>query len=476
MSISTLSRDKGHEIWLPDYQGRSGRLYVAIADALADDIAKGRLKPGERLPTHRELAWRLKLSVSTISKAYALAERRHLVAGEVGRGTFVIPRPTDLSSVEPNRAQSDVIDLSFNCPVIFPEHRQAIALALRTITESGRIENLIPYHRDWLGLPEHRAAAGRWLSHLGVAAEVDDIVLVNGAQQAAAAILSALTEPGDAIGLEELTDPGIRFLAANRHLKIRSLPIDEDGVVPGSFETACREGSLRLAFLIPTHHSPTLAVMPEERRREIGEIAARYNVTVIENDVYGSLVDPPSTPLASFAPEHCFYLTSHSKILAPGLRIGFIAAPPGRAKDLIPGLAATTWMASLVPAEIASHLIENGSAARLAAQQRQELQRRQAMAAEILEGQQFRSLSTGFHVWLTLPEHWRAESFVAALKVRGVAVTPAEAFIVGQGSSAHAVRISLGGATQSRTELRRGLETIAEVLREKRSAASFLVL
>lgn len=476
MSISTLSRDKGREIWLPDYAGRSGRLYVAIADALAEDIAKGRLKPGERLPTHRELAWRLKLSVSTISKAYALAERRHLVAGEVGRGTFVNPPPTDLSSVEPNRPQSDVIDLSFNCPVIFPEHEQAIAIALRSITEGGRIAGLVPYHRDWVGLQEHRAAASRWLSYLGASAQAEDIVLVNGAQQAAAAILSALTEPGDTIGLEELTDPGIRFLAANRHLKTKSLPLDEHGVVPATFEAACRDGSLRLTFLIPTHHSPTLAVMPAERRREIADIAARYNVTVIESDVYGSLVDPAPPPLASFAPKHCFYLTSQSKILAPGLRIGFIATPPGRAKDLIPGLAATTWMASLVPAEIASHLIVNGAASRLAAQQRQELQSRQALAAQILEGQQFRSLPTGFHIWLTLPEHWRAESFVTTLKARGVAVTPAEAFIVGQGPSPHAVRISLGGATRSRTELQRGLETVAEVLREKRSPASFLVL
>lgn len=476
MSISTLSRDKQGDIWLPDYTDRPGRLYVAIADALADDIAKGRLKPGEQLPTHRDLAWRLKLSVSTISKAYALAERRHLIAGEVGRGTFVVPRPTDLSSVEPNRAQSDVIDLSFNAPVIFPEHEEALVGALRALAESGRTAGLIPYHRDWLGLPEHRTAAGLWLSDLGITAQSDDIVLVNGAQQATAAILSALTEPGDTIGLEELTDPGIRFLAANRQLMTKSLPMDEDGILPESLEAACREGSLKIVFLIPTHHSPTLAVMPVERRREIAGIVARHNVTVIESDVYGGLVEPAVPPLATFAPEHCFYVTSQSKILAPGLRMGFIATPPGRARDLIPGLAATTWMASLVPAEIASRLIENGTAARLAAQQRQELQRRQTLAAEILDGQQFRSLPTGFHIWLTLPGHWRSESFVTALKARSVAVTPAEAFIVGQGASPHAVRISLGGATQSRCELQRGLETVAEVLREKRSAASFLLL
>lgn len=476
MSITTLSRNKNEDAWAPRYVGRPGRLYVAIADAIGEDIAAGRLRPGERLPTHRELAWRLKLSISTVSKAYALAERRHLIAGEVGRGTFVTSRPSDLSSAEPNRPQSDAIDLSFNCPVPFPEQEEALASTLRAMGESGRMATLMPYHRHWLGLPEHRATAVRWLSGLGVRAEADDIVIVNGAQQATATILAALTEPGDTIALEDLTDPGVRFLAANRHLKTRGLPIDEQGLLPEAFEAACRDGTVRVLFCIPNHHSPTLAVMPVERRERIAGIAARYGVTVIESDVYGSLLEKPLPALSTFAPEHCFYVTSYSKVIAPGLRIGLIAAPPGRAKDLVPGLAATTWMASLISAEIVSRMIEDGKAARLAALQREEFGRRQAMAARILNGHQFTSLPTGLHIWLALPEYWRAAGFVAALKARGVAVTPAEAFIVRQGPSPHAVRLSLGGAAPSRADLQRGLETVAEVLLEKRSAASFLVL
>jgi DNA-binding transcriptional MocR family regulator len=463
-------------MWIPDFKNRPGRLYVAIADAIAEDIAEGRLSSGERLPTHRELAWRLNLSISTVSKAYALAERRHLIDGEVGRGTFVALRPSDLSRAEPNRAHTDLTDLSFNCPVAFPEQESAIAQAMHAVADSGRIPALTPYHRLWLGLPEHRQAAVKWLSGLGVTTQADDVVVVNGAQQATATILAALTEPGDTIALEELTDPGIRFLAANRHLTPKGLPLDQHGLIPEAFESACRAGPIRILFCIPNHHSPTLAVMPIERRKAIAEIAARFDVAIIESDVYGSFLDKPLPPIATFAPEQCFYLTSLSKIISPGLRIGFIAAPPGRAKDLIPGLAATTWMASLLPAEVASHLIDNGTAWRLAEQQRDELRKRQALAMDILRGHQFTSLPSGFHIWLTLPENWRAESFVASLKARGVVVTPAEAFAVGHGQSPHAVRISLGGATPSRTELQQGLEAIAELLREKRSPASFLVL
>ena len=85
-------------MWVPDYENRPGRIYAAIADAMADDIAAGRLRAGQRLPTHRELARRLDLSVSTVSKAYELAARRHLIGGEVGRGTFVTLPPSDLVS------------------------------------------------------------------------------------------------------------------------------------------------------------------------------------------------------------------------------------------------------------------------------------------------------------------------------------------------------------------------------------------
>ena len=75
--------------WTPDLSGRNGPRYRAIADALAEDVRGGRLAAGTRLPTHRDLAWRLKMTIGTVSRAYAEAERRGLVAGEVGRGTYV---------------------------------------------------------------------------------------------------------------------------------------------------------------------------------------------------------------------------------------------------------------------------------------------------------------------------------------------------------------------------------------------------
>src|SRR5262249_37648335 len=111
---------------------------------MADDIAAGRLRAGERLPTHRELARRLDLSVSTVSKAYELAARRHLIGGEVGRGTFVTSRPSDIiTRLERGRVRTGLIDFTFNCPVQLDEQEAALASALHDIAGCERLRRLM---------------------------------------------------------------------------------------------------------------------------------------------------------------------------------------------------------------------------------------------------------------------------------------------------------------------------------------------
>ena len=462
--------------WKPDIASRRGRRYLAIADALSDDIKNGIVRPGDRLPTHRELAYQMGLSVSTVSKAYAEAVRRQLILSEVGRGTFVMPNAwTDLSRIGVDSRQIEPIDMAFNCPVPTPMLIEAMSGGLKTVSASDRIDELMPYYRPWIGLPAHRTAGANWIEKRGLKTLPENVLITNGAQHAAAIILTSLLEPNQVVVTEELTDPGIKFLTANRSLQLKGLAMDRDGLLPDAFEAACRSMKVRALITVPNHHSPTLTIMPIERRKAIAEIAIRYGAIIIEDDVYGPFLENPPPALSSFAPEQSFYFTSLSKSICPGLRIGFLAAPPGRIEELIPGLGATTWMVSMVPAEIATLWIRDGTAERLTAWQRQEMGRRQKLASQILEGFDYTSLPTSLHLWLPLPDCWRAEGFVAQARARGLAVTPAEAFVVGHVAAPQAVRISLGGATPSRTELQRGLEIVADLLRE-RPAATYLVL
>src|SRR5438477_11643832 len=132
--------------WLPDLSRFSGPRYRAIAEALATDIREGRLTPGTRLPTHGDLAWRLHVTVGTVSRAYAEAERRGLIGGEVGRGTFVREPASGrvLSFVRPEPDRADFIDLSFNYPIVGDE-APALAAILGRLAASNDLAALLHY-------------------------------------------------------------------------------------------------------------------------------------------------------------------------------------------------------------------------------------------------------------------------------------------------------------------------------------------
>jgi DNA-binding transcriptional MocR family regulator len=451
-------------IWVPELGSREGPLYLAIADALAQDSAKGRLRAGTRLPTHRDLAERLGVTVGTVSRAYAEAARRGLVSGEVGRGTFARGAPSEPGPRPAEPAGEPVpIDLSRNHPPRLDETRGG--MLSRTFAALARREDvggLLDYVPDG-GLREHREAGAAWISLSGVKAAPENVLVTNGSQHGMTAIFGAVARPGDVVLTEALTYPGMKALAALLHLRLVGLPMDEHGLRPDGFAAACRGAAVRALYTIPTIHNPTTTVMPETRRREIAKVARDNGVLIVEDDVHGLLPDAAPPPIASFAPESACYLMGTAKSLAPGLRIGYLLAPPALVPRLAAGVRATTWMATPLMAEIAAGWIADGTARQILKRRRDEARARQRLAAAAFQRFRADAHPSAYHVWLQLPEPWRSETFADQARRRGVAVTPAQAFVVGRATAPHAVRVCLGAA-RDRVELERGLQTLVEVL------------
>ena len=445
----------------PPSQGAAPPKYRAIADAIARDLERGDLEPGARLPTHRELAERLGVTVGTVSRAYAEARRRGLVSGQVGRGTFVLgARPEPVPFAVPASATSDVIDLALNLPL--PGQRsEGVLAALRGLAEDDP-EELLEYQHH-AGAPRHREAGARWLRSAGLECGPDDVIVTSGAQHAMLLSLAARTRPGDLVVTEALTYPGLKSLARLLHLRVEGAAIDEEGLRPDAFEAVCRESSPTLLYCTPILQNPTACVMSEARRREIAALASRYDVAIVEDDLYAFLAPEAPPPLASFAPERSFYVASLSKSVAPGLRIGFLRVPSSAREAVEDAILATTWMASPLMAELAVRLLEDGTAEALFAEKRREARARQGLARRMLGGHLLGPSPTGFHLWLPLPEPWRAAEFAAHARRRGVGVSPSDHFAVGRAEAPHAVRVGLGAA-RDRETLERALGILAELL------------
>ncbi len=452
-------------MWTPDLSRHEGPRYTAIVEAIAEDIEHGRLKPGARMPTHRELAGSLGVTTGTVTRAYAEATRRGLLVGETGRGTFV---KGDLSDFDPSAAEDEaLIDLSSNNPPPSAGDLlgQSLSKTLSELSARRGLSALLTYGPPAAGAERHRAAGAEWVARSGLKVKAGQVLVCNGALHAMTVVFSTLCRPGDTVFTESLTYPGMKNLANLLNLRLQGLPVDDEGLVPEAFEEACRRGAARVLYTIPTVQNPLGTLMSERRRREIAAVARAHEVAIVEDDVHSFMLPKPPPPLSSYAPENSYFIMSTSKSMSGGMRVGYLAAPERMVEPLSTSLRATVWMAAPLMAEIVSEWIKDGTADRLVEQRRVEAAARQELAARALEGFRFDAHPLSFHLWLHLPEPWRSNEFAAKLKRRGVLVSPSESFVPGREEAPHAVRVCLG-TPRTRERLEGALAVVRGVLRE----------
>ena len=463
----TLCPDKRNivtmTIWVPDLSNRDGPLYTAIADAIDDAVRSGDLPPDSRLPPQRELAWRLGVTVGTVTRAYALAEQRGAVSAHVGRGTFVRPSSgyAVTSPYFPDPAPN-IIDLSVNTP-LYDLPSEALRQAMADLSRRPDLDALLRYTPD-RGHERHRAAGAVWMRRVGIETAPDCVVLANGVQQGLTTALLTLTQPGDTVLTEELTYGGIIEAAQICRVGLRGLAMDTDGIIPDALAELAAETGARVLVTNPTIHNPTSIDVPEQRRRELLAIAEAHDMLIIEDDVYGNLPAERAPPMATLAPDRVVYVTSASKCMAPGLRVAWLACPEKLAGRIAESIHMQAVCLPPLTAEIATMWIEDGTGDELAQRIADEATARQALAATAFDGLDWHSHPNGFHGLLYLPSPWRRETFAAAAAQRGVRIVPAGTFAVGQTTAPHAVRLALIAA-RDRAVLGQALSTLSELAR-----------
>jgi len=454
--------------WKPQIDHHKGPRYIAIADAIGDAIRDGALKPHERLPTHRDLAYELGVTVGTVSRAYGEAVRRDYVIGEVGRGTYVKPveEVPDVLFHIPDDKDPGLIDFSMN---IHNEGEgvEVLRKALMVLAQDPGLGALMRYQGEQ-GMEHHRVSMAKWAQMHGTPYDPDRIIMSCGVQHAMMLSLMALVKPGDTLLCEEYSYPGIKTLATQLGVKMHGLPMDEEGIIPDHLEGAIMQTGARVLYCMPNYQNPTSANMSLKRRREIVDIAQRHGLWIVEDDIYGFLHDEPGKlpPFATLLPDQSFYLNGASKSVSPGLRVGYVLAPRKKVQTVAACVRLSNWMVAPLTAELMSRWVEDGTAEYFMNWHRHEAAcRQEIMLKHITRGEIKRAPNT-YHTWFHLPKPWMAEMFCLRARERNVSIMSSNVFYIGKGTPVNAARICFG-SPPNREMVEDGMSRLAQLLSEE---------
>jgi DNA-binding transcriptional MocR family regulator len=318
-------------------------------------------------------------------------------------------------------------------------------------------------YQESTGCEPDRLAAAAWLRRRIGTVPASRIVVAAGAQSALFAICESQLRPGDVVAAGVVTYPGLKAVATQSGLTIAPVAMDQGGIMPDSFEEICRSREVRALYVIPSIDNPSTATLSESRRLALVAIARRHNVFIIEDDPYAPLRPEAITPLVTLAGDITWHIATLSKCATPALRVAYVVAPGNaQALRLAGVLRVTTLMAPPLMAALASRWIADGVLDEITAAIRTESAARQQVAAAMLSDAKFAADPHGHHLWLSMPEHWRATDFAEHADRSGVAIVAGSTFSVTT-TPVEAVRVSLGVAAD-RAALEDGLGLLASLL------------
>ena len=475
-------------------------VYRQIADGVRAAAEAGRLRAGQRLPATRHLARRLGVNRQTVVAAYEQLAADGFVESHTGKGTFLVEAPrierepgapaggadTDwvasfsravdgpgvggLLSVYQAAHATDGISFAGSYPArdLMPVEAfaEAVAAALR---EAG--PDVLSYGPT-AGHPPLRVLLAEQMAEAGSRVDPDAIVVTNGAQQALELVFHAFLERGDPVILEEPTYTGALSVTGSIGARAVSVPVDEQGLRPDLLALALERHRPRLMYVQPSFHNPTTGVMSEERRRQVLDLAARHRCVVVEDDWASHLRfegrDLP-TLHALDGGARVIYLNTFSKKLLPGLRVGWIAAPPAVSERLLRLKQIRDCGTSpLLQAALHAFLRDGGLERHLTRVLPANRERRGAMLAALERhfppGAVWTRPEGGLFLWVTLPRRFDGPALLLAAQQRGVRYSSGDLFH-GAADGSHTLRLTYSAVTPQQIEA--GVATLGELVRRQ---------
>jgi len=423
-----------HSLWEPRLSPIEGTVHDRLVAALSEDIGSGVIASGSQLPAHRELARKLGLSVATVTKAYSTLQRSGLARSEAGRGTFAYRAPAE---------GEQGVDFSINMPPAGVASDTMRRLGERISCEVGG--GIYNRYQPASGTAAQRALLAKWLQeNRSIAARPETTLLASSAQHALFTALAAV--PAGPVGVEALTYPGGLRIMRQLGRPMVALPLDDEGITPAGLRAVLRSKQRpRVISIVPALQNPTGATMSRARREELAAIIREEELIVVEDDIYASFVPDELPSFAQLAPDNTLHVSSFSKSIAPGLRVGYLSVPEAFVDVCTGWLEATSSMNNPVSGVALEFCAEQDVFAQVRAAMRKEVARRSQLADEILADLLKPCDYPSLHRWMPMQAS-DARKVVAAAATAGLKLALPDAFMVDAEAEAAGVRICLGNA------------------------------
>lgn len=473
-------------------------VYRQIADGIRDAVAAGRVQTGKRLPPTRDLARHLGINRNTVVAAYDLLVEQGFARSHTGRGTFLVASPTP--SAAPQRvANGDTWFTGFSRAVEGPgvagllaAYRVAIATEGISFSGSYPASDLMPvdsFRRAMsrvlkekgpeilsygppAGYAPLREAIAAGMRREGSPATADDVLVTNGSQQAIELVFRTFLDPGDPVAIEEPTYTGALSALASLGARLVSVPVDEHGIRTDLLAMALDRHRPRVLYVQPNFQNPTTRVLSLDRRRELLDLAARYSCTVVEDEWAGDLrFEGENLPSlhALDGGRRVVHLSTFSKKLLPGLRVGWATAPaPVLERLLVLKQIEDHGTSLLVQAALHAFLEDGGleehlDRVRVAYRERREAML-EALDAYAPDAVRWTRPEGGLFLWVTLPETVDGGDIFAAARERGVLFSRGELFHP-DGGGRNTMRLTFSSAEPE--AIRAGIRILGTLLRER---------
>lgn len=477
-------------------------VYRQIADGIRRAAGDGSLPRGRRLPPTRDLSRALGVNRNTVIAAYDLLASDGLVRSHTGRGTYLVVEPSEAPAPAPQDGAAWIT--GFSRAVEGPGVGGLLS-AYSAAIWTGGISFAGSYPaKDMMPVEEFRAALGSVLARdgadllsygptaghgplreaiaeamrrRGAQALAEGIVITNGSQQGLDLVFRALLDRGDPVVMEEPTYTGALSVLHSLGARIVGVPMDDEGIRTDLLALALERHRPRVVYLQPTFQNPTTAVLSLARRREVLALAERFRCVVVEDDWAGDLrlegSDLPSLYELDGG-RHVIYVSTFSKKLIPGLRIGWVAAPaPVLERIVTLKQIEDCGTSPVLQAGLHAFLEAGGLESHLARVRRAYRERRDAMIDALTRSFPAHATWTrpagGLFTWVTMPPGFDSVELLGLARERGVLFNTGDLFRA-DGSGRNCLRLSYGAVARDRIDA--GVEILGTIIKERWPGAS----